>query len=112
MIDNKRLTIYAYLTEIGACEAKLKVFDDNPVVYRDELMFALEAALDTLVAGLIQNMMAFLDCPAAKYFTEVALLVAAKEYARLPWVDNTFRERIEALEYGSVIIVGGDDLPF
>jgi len=112
MIDGKRLAIYLYLTEIEACEAKLKAFEDNPTIHRYELMFALEAALPTEVAGLLLNMMAFLDCAATKYFTEVMLLTAAREYGRFPWVDNTYRERFRSMQCYWPTSPDEVDLPF
>lgn len=112
MIEGRKLAIYAFLTEIGACEAKMMVFDENPSPTYHELAFVLEAAFDFRVAGLIHNMLTFLSCADKRYFMERALFVAAEVYARNTWVDNTFRERFITLNNNLPVRPGDDDLPF
>jgi len=112
MLESRRLALYCFLTEIGACDDKLMVFEDNPQPSRYDISYVLEAALSTEVAGLIQNMLIFLECRDRRYFLEQALVIAAHEYMRLPWVDNTFRDRFIELDAGRPLVPGDDDLPF
>jgi hypothetical protein len=99
-LDARSLALYAFLTEIGACERRIEVFDLKAQIKRSDLDYILCQVLQPEVVALILNMREFLDCQARRYFDETWLIEAGWLYSRTKWADNTFGKRYVNLLFG------------